>query len=49
MLLGEARVWCGGEVFVSQLGCSGPWHIGIVAVWGGKKEAGMSKTFIERN
>ena len=28
---------------------SGPWHVGIAAVWGGMKEAGMGKTFIERN
>ena len=46
MLLGEARVWCGGEGFVFQLGWP---HIGIVAVWGGRKEAGMGKTFTETN
>jgi len=28
---------------------SGTWHIGIVAVWGGRKEAGMGKTFTERD
>lgn len=52
---GITEVWHGGEeveldrgVSVPMWVASGPRHMGISAVWGGRKEAGKGKTFTER-
>lgn len=52
---GITGVWHGGQeaeldrgVSVPTLVASGPRHMGISVVLGGRKEAGKGKTFIER-